>query len=241
MPRSVAEALGQQAEHCARNGAGRTARVVRAQIPLAGGRGATRVGGRLAAWPRDVLEDAVGLRVAGGLRHLYYRGEEEKRILQPVYDGSVEEQDEVDAIIAQVVRKHDEALLPWLNSPPQTNESARSASFAAALLYLSSVTGISNFNLLEIGASAGINTMMDRYHYSLGGVSVGPKDSPMHIAPEWRGSPPPDAPVNIVGIRGCDQNPVNLLQKSEALRAYIWPVRCSLSFLNFLSHSFSSI
>ena len=222
MPRSVSDALVQQAQHCARNGAERTARVVRAQIPLAV-RPTTRVGQRLGAWPRDVLEDAVGLRVAGGLRHLYYRQEAERRILQPIYDGSVVEQAEVDEIIAQVVQKHDDALLPWLNSPPQTNESARSASFAAALLYLSSATGISKFNLLEIGASAGINTMMDRYHYELGGVSVGPKDSPMQIKPEWRGSPPPDAPVNIVAIRGCDQNPVDLLQKSEALRAYIWP------------------
>jgi hypothetical protein len=67
--------------------------------------------------------------------------------------------------------------------------------------------------------------MMDRYHYDLGGVMAGPEGSPMRIAPEWRGPPPPDAPVEIVAIRGCDQAPVNLADPAEALRvkAYVWP------------------
>jgi len=114
--------------------------------------------------------------------------------------------------------------MPWLDGPPQTNEAGRSASVMAGLLWLSRRLG-PKFELNEIGASAGINTMIERYRYDLGGVQVGPPDSPMRIAPEWRGPPPPADAVEIVTIRGCDVAPVDLSDPGEALRlkAYVWP------------------
>jgi hypothetical protein len=80
------------------------------------------------------------------------------------------------------------------------------------------------FELVEIGASAGINTMMDRYAYDLGGTMAGPPDSLMRIVPEWRGEAPPANPVEIVGLRGCDIAPVDLTDPAAAqrLKAYIW-------------------
>ena len=81
------------------------------------------------------------------------------------------------------------------------------------------------FECLEIGSSAGINLMMDRYAYDLGGVAVAPADPVMRFAPEWHGDPPPDRPVEIVSARGCDVSPVDLTDPVQALRlkAYIWP------------------
>jgi hypothetical protein len=92
------------------------------------------------------------------------------------------------------------------------------------LLWLSQRLG-SKFELNEIGASAGVNTMMERYRFDLGGVTVGPADSPMRIKPEWRGPPPPAGEVEIVSIRGCDQSPIDLSNPADALRlkAYVWP------------------
>src|SRR5690606_25450199 len=77
----------------------------------------------------------------------------------------------------------------------------------------------------EIGASAGINTMMERYFFDLGGTQVGPVDSPMRIVPEWRGPPPPAGEVEIVAVRGSDIAPVDLADPAQALRlkAYVWP------------------
>jgi hypothetical protein len=122
------------------------------------------------------------------------------------------------------VADHDAALLPWFDSPPQTNEAGRSASFMAGLAWLSARLG-PRFELNELGASAGINTMMERYAYTLGSVQFGPLGSPMHIVPEWRGPPPPAEPVEIVSIRGCDQQPIDLSNPAAALRvkAYVWP------------------
>jgi hypothetical protein len=182
----------------------------------------TMVGRRIANWPGLPLEDAMPLRLTGGFHHLLLTGDE--RRLEPVYRGDIADQTEVDAVVAAVTADHDARLLPWLGGPPQTNEAGRSASFMAGLMWLSGRLG-PQFELNELGASAGINSMMDRYHYDLGGVTAGPNDSPMRIRPEWRGQPPPDNRVEIVAIKGCDQAPIDLSDPDAALRvkSYVWP------------------
>ncbi len=215
----VAAAIAWQADHAANNGAPCTARVVRAQLALLSGE--TETGRRLASWPGIPLEDALPLRLAGGFHHLVLSGADLR--LAAVYRGEVTDQNAVDALIVDLARQHDAALLPWLDGPPQTNEAGRSASIMAALLWLSPRMG-PRFELNELGASAGVNTMMDRYHYELGGTEVGPADSPMRIMPEWRGPAPVPAPVEITSIQGCDRAPVNLADPAEALRlkSYVW-------------------
>lgn len=209
-----------QAEHCAHNDAPATARIVRALLAVLASN--TRCGIRLRGWPGRVLEDALPLRVAGGLHWLHLTGAESR--LEPVYAGTITDQPTVDALVLAVVADHDQQLLGWFDSPPQTNEAGRSASFMAGLAWLSTMLG-PRFELNELGASAGINSMMDRYHYVLGGVSFGPDTSPMRIEPEWRGPPPPDVPVEIRAIHGCDRAPVSLANPAAATRikAYVWP------------------
>ena len=46
--------------------------------------------------------------------------------------------------------------MPWLDGPPQTNEAGRSANFAAAFLWLVDQGLPADFELMEIGSSAGI-------------------------------------------------------------------------------------
>jgi hypothetical protein len=215
----VAAAIAWQADHAANNGAPCTARVVRAQLALLSGE--TETGRRLASWPGIPLEDALPLRLAGGFHHLVLSGADTR--LGAVYRAELTDQDAVDALIVELAGQHDAALLPWLDGPPQTNEAGRSASIMAALLWLSPKLG-PRFELNELGASAGVNTMMERYHYDLGGTEVGPADSPMRIKPEWRGPAPVPAPVEITSIQGCDRAPVNLPDPAAALRlkSYVW-------------------
>jgi hypothetical protein len=209
-----------QAEHCRRNDAPVTARIIEAQLALM--QGDSMCGQRIANWPGLPLEDAMPLRLAGGFHHLLLTGDDHR--LVPVYGGDVTDQSEVDRIVATVTSDHDARLLPWLDGPPQTNEAGRSASFMAGLLWLTDKIG-SRFEINEIGASAGINTMMDRYHYDLNGVKAGPEISPMQIKPKWRGASPPRADIDLVSIQGCDQAPVDLSDRHAALRvkSYVWP------------------
>ncbi len=211
-----------QAAHCRHNGAPATARIIEAQIALM--RGGTQLGTQLAGWSPDaVLGDALPLRLAGGLHHLFRAGKADA--LGPVYRGKIADQRQVDGIVGDLVSAHDAELLVWLEGPPQTNEAGRSASFMAGLLWLADRLGIHRFALNEIGASAGVNLLMDRFRFDLGGVMVGPVDSPVLIRPDWRGAAPPDVPLAITAIKGCDQSPIDLRDDAacDRLRGYIWP------------------
>ena len=215
----VREAIEWQARHCEEAGAPCTGRVIRAELAIVEGNSAT--GRRMANWQGLSLADAMPLRVAAGLHWLFLSGED--RRLEPVYAGLLTDQGAIDAIVADLAERFDARLLPWLDSPPQTNEAGRSASVMAGLLWLAQKLG-PKFELNEIGASAGVNTMMGRYFYDLGGTTTGPSLSRMRIAPEWRGNPPPQADVEIVAVRGCDISPVDLTDPDQALRlkAYVW-------------------
>lgn len=218
---SVPEAIEWQAEHAEKAGAPGTAQVIRALLALEDSDAATAR--RIFAWQGLSLRDAMPLRIAGGLHNLLLTGEEPR--LEDVYAGRMPAQDQVDALVREIVETHDFQLMPWLDGPPQTNEAGRSASLAAGLLWLADGRTTAQFEWLEIGASAGINTMLGRYRYNLGGVSVGPATSRMQIEPEWRGAPPPAGDIGFVDARGSDIAPVDLTDQRQALRlkSYVWP------------------
>lgn len=176
----------------------------------------------MANWQGLTLKDAMPLRINGGLHNLVLTGEDTR--LGAVYGGLMTDQAAIDALVAEIVETYDTQLLPWLDGPPQTNEAGRSASLMAGLLWLSQHVP-AKFEMLELGSSAGINTMMERYFFDLGGVIVGPPDSPMRIVPEWKGKAPPATKPEIVSIRGCDIAPIDLSDPEAGLRlkSYVWP------------------
>ncbi len=215
----IGETIEWQAHHSQEAGAPINARIIRAEAAIIAA--GTSTGQRMANWPGLSLEDAMPLRMAGGLHFLHLTGQTE--LLAPVYSGKVTKQAAVDALVREVALQFDAELLPWLDGPPQTNEAGRSSSVMAGLMWLSGQLG-PRFALIEIGASAGINTMMARYGYDLGGVKAGPQGAAMQIVPEWRGWPPPAYPVEIVSVKGCDIAPVDLTDGAQAqrLKAYVW-------------------
>ncbi|MEO1731890.1 MAG: DUF2332 domain-containing protein [Pseudomonadota bacterium] len=216
-------AITWQADHADEAGARCTARVIRSLSKVR--ESETQLGQRMRDWQGLTLKDAMPLRVTGGLHHLALTGRDER--LVPVYNEALTDQAEIDVIVLDMVARHDAVLLPWLDGPPQTNEAGRSASLMAGLLWLSERVS-PRFELFELGASAGVNTMMDRYRYDLGGTMVGPEVSPMQIAPDWRGQGAPPQPPEgfaITSVRGCDVAPIDLSDPDAALRlkAYVWP------------------
>lgn len=218
---SMDEAIAWQADHADHSAAPCTARVVRAQRAVLATD--TQVARRMTNWPGLLLADALPLRLAGGLHNLFLTGDAPK--LGPVYAGELTEQAAIDALVARLVERFDARLSPWLDGPPQTNEAGRSSNFIAAELWLADQGLPARFECLEIGSSAGINLMIERYSFDLGGVRVGPDSPVMSFAPEWRGPPPPDRAIAIAALRGCDVAPLDLTDPEQVLRlrAYIWP------------------
>ncbi len=213
--------LNDQADHVMNNGAPGTGAICRALIALA--EGDSLCGRLIAGWnPDAVLRDALPLRLAGGFHDLFRRGIEPG--LGKIYRGEVTDRLAVEVLIAEVVVRHDADLLPWFGGPPQTNEAGRSASFVAALHWLASRVA-PNFELNEIGSSAGMNLLIDRYRYDLNGVTSGPGNAPVTIKPTWNGPPPPADPFTIHSAQGCDIQPIDVRDDAAAdrLMAYIWP------------------
>ena len=80
------------------------------------------------------------------------------------------------------------------------------------------------FQLLELGASCGLNLNLARYAYRLGSVSAGDPTSAVRIAPQWRGADPPSSAVSVVAARGVDLNPLSASDPThrERLLAFTW-------------------
>ncbi len=207
-----------QADYCAAMDAPITARICTAL-----GQGISRsseTGRRVLDWPGEPVADALVLRLVGGLHALHRRGVIE---LRRIFTGEETDIGRMATALDAVLCAYDLPLMPWLYGPPQTNEAARSNGLMTGLLHLAQRYG-PRFELLEIGSSAGLNLMLGRYRFDLGGVAVGPAESPLLLPPEWRGSPPPAVPVAIVSARGVDIAPLDLTDDRDAdrLQAYVW-------------------
>jgi hypothetical protein len=208
-----------QAGYCAAMDAPITTRIVTALADALDRDSET--GRRVLDWPGEPVADALVLRLTGGLHALHQADVDPA--LSRVFLGQVTDPDTVRATLTATLRNHDSALLPWLDGPPQTNEAGRSAGLMTGLLHIAERYG-PRVELLEIGSSAGLNLLIDRYAFDLGGVRTGPADAPLTIHPEWRGPPPPDAPIEITAVRGVDIAPVDLTDPAAArrLEAYVW-------------------
>ncbi len=185
----------------------------------------TGFGRRVLDWPSDPHRDALALRCTGALNALARSGDEPG--LTAVYPPAAFDAERLWAAIAVAIPRHDAFLTAYLDSPPQTNEVARSSAILGGALHIAARTGLP-LAIYEIGSSAGLNLGFDEYRYDLGnGVTWGRADAPLTVASEWRGTafPPLDAPLRVVSRQGCDRNPLDPANPADAdrLMSYIWP------------------
>ncbi len=173
-------------------------------------------------WPGDPVADALPLRLAGAFHALVLTGADPG--LAACYPPGGDAERFAPAVQAALERRAG-FLQHFLRSPPQTNEVGRSTVLLGGFLQVAAATGLP-LRLLEIGASAGLNLLWDRYSYRLGSATWGDPASPVRLEPEWTGKLPPlAASVGIASRAGCDIAPLDIRQDGEALRlrAYVWP------------------
>ncbi len=105
----------------------------------------------------------------------------------------------------------------------QTNEVQRAWALLPAFLSL----GASRLDLLELGPSAGLNLVWDRYRYRYRSGSWGPADAALELAGDEREPVPAgllERSVDVVRRRGVDLEPVDATTDEGArlLRCFMW-------------------
>ncbi|HEY8179805.1 MAG TPA: DUF2332 domain-containing protein [Candidatus Limnocylindria bacterium] len=109
----------------------------------------------------------------------------------------------------------------------QTNEARRTVLLVPPLGLIAEGAG-APIALLEVGASAGLNLLPDRYGFTIGADASGDRASPVQIACAVEGDlrpPVPDAVPPIGWRAGLDLHPLDVRSPDTVawLRALIWP------------------
>jgi hypothetical protein len=170
-----------------------------------------------------ILLAAVHDLLLGGLRHPladYYPSLAGARA-RPIDDG-------LYPAFADLVSRHrDEVERRVATRTTQTNEARRTVVLVPPLGLVARQAALP-LALLEVGPSAGLNLLPERYGFVIGGVPVGQRSSPVQISCEVQGTlrpPLPDPMPTVAWRSGLDLNPLDIREPDTVawLRALIWP------------------
>ncbi|NSX53469.1 DUF2332 domain-containing protein [Parasulfitobacter algicola] len=183
----------------------------------------TALADKMFDWPGDASSAGASLplRLAGGLHALVLRGD---LALKSVYPPNAVSDDMLWSAVNEAMIRNQPFLIHWIESAPQTNEVRRSAALIAAAHFLHNKVNMP-FRVSELGASAGLNLMWDKFALRVGDKVLGPKDAPIQLTPDWAGHAPPVSQPNVEDRRGVDLSPIDphSEQGKLRLRAYLWP------------------
>jgi hypothetical protein len=148
----------------------------------------------------------------------------------PVHGGRRPADSQLTAAFSTFCTEHAEKLGGLLRSgSTQTNEIRRCVVLRLALSHVSRCWP-GPVALVEVGASAGLNLLFDRYRYRVGKQQDTPAaGSPVLVSAGLRGSAPAGrllgAVPEIISRLGVDLNPVQLADPGQRawLEAFIWP------------------
>ena len=228
---SLIQAFRDQSETCTRMGSPLMGRVlaILAEHWDAG----TALGRKMAGYEGDIgpAGHSLPLRICGGLHALVLQ--QQDAALVAAYPPNTASDAVLQDAVMNALKTHEDFLIEWTQSPPQTNEVRRSAALVAM-----AHMALSHFDrpivLSELGASGGLNLMWDRFAVQTDDATLGPHNAVLTLTPEWTGNSPPSASPHVVDRLGVDLNPLNAKDPHDLLRltAYLWadqPHRLSLT------------
>jgi hypothetical protein len=169
------------------------------------------------------------LRLMAALHYLVLRGQAPELARFFPSAGGGEAPDHAWPVAATTLGERFEEVRARLRRGVQTNEPGRSAALYGGLLWASERVQ-APLRLLEIGASAGLNLLADRFAYVAGGELLGAADSPVRFQEPWRGAPVSDpraaaGRLEVSTRAGCDRSPIDVREPGarELLLSYVWP------------------
>lgn len=219
---SLRDAFAYQAESNRRLGSPFTARLLdRLAKSLHPG---TDLTDRMFDWPGDLgpSGQSLPLRFLAGLHALVLK--KDCPALMAIYPPNPSPTDaQIDEALHVALTHHAETLDRWLDMPPQTNEVRRAAVMIAAGHWLAQHYALP-MHVLELGASAGLNLMWDRFALEAGSTRLGPEEAPVVLSPDWRGDMPSGSAPKVLSRRGVDLMPMDVEDPDDLLRmsSYLW-------------------
>ncbi len=126
----------------------------------------------------------------------------------------------------ETLRTHREWVERFVaEQPVQTNEVQRCWALLPA--FLSVAADGRPVDLVELGPSAGLNLLWDRYAYRYSEARWGPRDAPLELAAEALDGPPAALFETEVAVRtrlGIDRHPVDVTSEEGALllQSFVW-------------------
>ncbi len=169
------------------------------------------------------------LRLMGALHYLVLSGRAPALAAFYPSAGGERPVDDVWPVAEAAMEEHFDEVRARLHRTVQTNEPGRSAVLFAGLLWLTD-RHRRPIRLLEVGASAGLNLLADRYSYAVGGRELGDPGSPLRFVDPWTPPPPIDleataSVLRVVARAGCDLSPLHPTRVDDRLTllSYIWP------------------
>ncbi len=175
-------------------------------------------------WNRNPVDDAVALRLMGGVHRSVLSGGAPRLAAHYPSVGGEPTFPECGAAFIEAIREHVPELREGMQHPPQTNEVGRAGVLLGGLLEIARITGLP-LRLLEFGASAGLNLQLDKFRYDFGAVGWGDPESPVRVDIPWRGTwPDPTTDLLITERAGCDAAPIDVGDPAQALRlvSFVW-------------------
>ena len=166
----------------------------------------------------------IQLRLLAGVFRLVLTGRAPE--LMPFYPclGGTAPASQAWPVMRHVIGKHVEELHAALAVPPQTNEVGRSVALLVGLFDLVAACGVRRIRLLEVGASAGLNLLLDHYAYRGESWQFGTADSKVQFLDPIEGPVRPEH-FMITARAGCDLHPVDATTADGRLllTSFVWP------------------
>src|SRR5216684_1761790 len=179
------------------------------------------------AWEKNALPNlffaAVHLLLLKGEHH-------QLAAFYPSLNNSSRYYDYVYPYFRSFVLEHEDEIVEIITTRSvQTNEVGRCAALVPAFELVARQAKNRRLALIEIGSSAGLTLIWDRYHYRYNkGLQCGNPNSPVQVECLLRGEKRPPVPnrfPEIASRLGVDLNPVDLNDPENVqwLRALVWP------------------